>query len=513
MMLKNISLSNNLKMKKMKKLITLLGLLGFIITGCEEELTIFPEDSLSTPTFFTTEADFTQAINGAYAPLRSINNRTKAFLGEMHSDNTYFARNTAFGATEQQEDLADFAVPTTGGITTNRHVQDLYVNSYSIIARANQILATIDDAEFEGAEKDNIKGQALFLRAYSYFDLGQFFGGVPLHLVPVETREEAALPLSGQDVIFSQVIADVQAAIGLLPTKSNQQPGRVTSGAAQTLLGNVFMVQQKWSEAETQFRAVVSSGQYELMANYEDAFSGNSDNKNNIESVFEIQYKEGAEGFSGSFMYSFMPRPMTDVEVGVVMGTSNPQPINGEGNNIPTPDIIAAYEDGDLRKDASIQYVTASESFWEDGVYPVIKKYVEPHSENGNHGMNWPIYRYSEVLLFLAEALEEQGKAEALTHLNTVRARAGLGDLLSGDLGEAIFNERRVELAFENKRWLDLVRTGRAVSVITAYGNRIKANPIDYYYPAGITPRSNSFSNISLLYGLPASESSLNPNF
>jgi hypothetical protein len=208
-----------------------------------------------------------------------------------------------------------------------------------------------------------------------------------------------------------------------------------------------------------------------------------------------------------------MPRPMTDVEVGVVMGTSNPQPINGEGNNIPTPDIIAAYEDGDLRKDASIQYVTASESFWEDGVYPVIKKYVEPHSENGNHGMNWPIYRYSEVLLFLAEALEEQGKAEALTHLNTVRARAGLGDLLSGDLGEAIFNERRVELAFENKRWLDLVRTGRAVSVITAYGNRIKANPIDYYYPAGITPRSNSFSNISLLYGLPASESSLNPNF
>ena len=204
---------------------------------------------------------------------------------------------------------------------------------------------------------------------------------------------------------------------------------------------------------------------------------------------------------------------MNAEEVGAVTGTSNPQPLNWEGNNIPTPDIIAAYEEGDLREEASIQYVTASESFWRDGVYPIIKKYVEPHALNGNHGMNVPVYRYSEVLLILAEALEEQGKSgEALPYLNQVRTRAGLGDP-TGDLGEAIFNERRVELAFENKRWFDLVRTGRAVDVITAYGNRIKANPNDYYYPEGAEPRGNAFSNISLRYGLPASESSLNPNF
>jgi hypothetical protein len=204
---------------------------------------------------------------------------------------------------------------------------------------------------------------------------------------------------------------------------------------------------------------------------------------------------------------------MTAEEVGAVTGTANPQPLNGEGNNIPTPDIIAAYEDGDLREEASIQYVTASESFWRDGVYPIIKKYVEPHSLDNNHGMNFPVYRYAEVLLFLAEALEEQGKSgEAATYLNQVRARAGLG-AATGDLGEAIFNERRVELAFENKRWLDLVRTGRAIEVITAYGNRIKANPNDYYYPIGAEPRGNAFTNISLTFGLPASESSLNPNF
>jgi hypothetical protein len=74
-------------------------------------------------------------------------------------------------------------------------------------------------------------------------------------------------------------------------------------------------------------------------------------------------------------------------------------------------------------------------------------------------------------------------------------------------------NERRVELAFENKRWLDLVRTGTAVSVITAYGQRVKANPAAYYYPAGFAPVPAAFSDIQLIFPLPASEALLNPYF
>ena len=513
-MSKNSSLSTNLKNEKMKNIFYFIAiLLGFLVSGCDEELTIFPEDSLSVPTFFKTEEDFTQAINGTYVPLRGINNQSKPFLAEMHSDNTYFARNTAFGATDNQEDIADHSIPSDGGITANGHVNNVYVGYYEVIARANQILATIDEAEFDEAAKANVKGQALFLRAYSYFDLAQLFGSVPMHLEPVVDREGAALPLASEEELYAQIIEDTQAAISLLPLKSQQQPGRVTSGAAQTLLGNVYIVRERWADAETVLKAVVASNEYDLMPNYEDAFSGNSDNKNNMESVFEIQYREGAEGLNGSFLYNFLPRPITAEEVGAITGTSNPQPVNGEGNNIPTPDIIEAYEDGDLREDASILYVTASESFWEDGVYPIIKKYVEPHSLHGNHGMTWPIYRYSEVLLFLAESLEEQGKeGEALPYLTEVRTRAGLGAPI-GDLGEAIFNERRVELAFENKRWFDLVRTGRAIDVITAHGNKIKANPVDYYYPAGVEPRGNVFTNITERYALPASESSLNPNF
>jgi hypothetical protein len=118
------------------------------------------------------------------------------------------------------------------------------------------------------------------------------------------------------------------------------------------------------------------------------------------------------------------------------------------------------------------------------------------------------------VLLFLAEALTEQGKAaEAVPYLNQVRTRAGLAAYSGGDLRDAIYRERRVELAFENKRWFDLVRTGRAVEVITAYGNRVKSNPQDYYYPAGAVPPNNAFTNLELYYSLPADEAALSPHF
>ncbi|PRY02928.1 putative outer membrane starch-binding protein [Pontibacter ummariensis] len=499
----------------MKKGIILTFIIGAVLTGCKDDfLEIVPETSLSSATFFTKEADFQQAVNGAYAPLRSIVNDRAWLLGELHSDNAYYNRNPLFGATEQEEDLADFAVPAANGVTSNVHVLNQYRLDYQIIARTNQILASIDNVEFKAESKNNIKGQALFLRAYAYFELARYFGSVPLHLTPVANRQEAALPLSQEEEVYAQIIQDASEAIPLLPPKSQQEAGRVTSGAARTLLANVYIVQKRWSEAEALLKEVVSSNEYDLMPDYADAFSNNASNKNNIESVFEVQFMEGAAGLNGNFLYRFLPRPMSVEEVVAITGTSNPQPLDIQGYNIPTPDLIAAYEEGDEREEATIAYTTISGSARQNKVFPYIKKYAKTHSLHNNHGINWPVYRYSEVLLFLAEALAQQGKSgEAETYLNIVRNRAGLDDYSGGNLLEGIYHERRVELAFENKRWFDLVRTGRAVDVITAYGERIKANPQDYYYPEGAAPRPHVFNNISLYYALPADEAALSPHF
>lgn len=497
----------------MKKLIILIGIVGMISTGCDNFLEIYPETSLSSETFFKTEADFEQAVNAAYAPLRNIINDRAWLLAELRADNTYYGRNPDFGATEQHEDIADFSLPEANGITSNTHVLNQYRLDYQIISRTNQVLTTIDEVEFDAEAKNNLKGQAHFLRAYAYFELVRYFGKAPLHLAPVTSRAEATLPLASEEELYVQIISDAGQAVQLLPPKSEQEKGRATSGAAKTLLANVHMVRENWAEAERLLREVVESNEYELVFDYNNAFSTSTGNKNNEESVFEVQFMEGPAGMNGTFMYLFMPRPMTASELATLSGTSNAQPLGEEGMHVPTPDIIGTYEEGDKRKDASIGYIKLENAPWEEGVYPYIKKFVRPHSLHNNHGMNWPVYRYAEVLLFLAEALNEQGKdGEAAQYLNTVRERAGLGPA-EGDLREAIFHERRVELAFENKRWFDLVRTGRAIDVMTAFGERVKADPYAYYYPEGKEPRPNAFSDIRLYYPLPADESALTPHF
>ena len=496
-------------------------LLGIGLTGCQKDfLTIVPQTALSSATFFKTESDFQQAVNGAYVPLRDSFNSRAWVLEEMHSDNTYYARNTLYGAVDPTENVADFAVPTANGVTANDNVLQQYRLDYVIISRANQILSVIDGTGItfsSDASKNNLKGQALCLRAFAYFDLVRLFGKVPLHLTPVAGREDAALPLSTTDEIYAQIEKDATAASTLLPNKATQEQGRVTSGTAKTILANLYITQKKWASAEPLMRDVITKDGYVLMPDYNDAFSYTSSNKNNQESVFEVQYMEGTAGYNGSFIYSFIPSPITIDELHPITGTSNTQPTSQESNNIPTPDLIAAYEAGDKRKDISIGYVILSQSLRENKTYPYIKKYARTHSLHGNTGQNWPVYRYAEVLLFMAESLNEQGKSgEAATYLNQVRARAGLAATKASsqaDMREAIFKERRVELAFENKRWFDLTRTGRVKEIIGAYGARVKANPSAYYFPKGAIPPPNAFTVLDDYYGLPAVESALTPYF
>ncbi|MRS64383.1 RagB/SusD family nutrient uptake outer membrane protein [Larkinella terrae] len=493
------------------------GLMAFVLSSCKDFLVVVPETALSSATFFSKEADFQQAVNAAYAPLRQMFNERAWVLEEMHSDNTYYGRNTLYGAVDATENVADFAVPTANGVTANDNVLVQYRLNYQIIARANQILTTIDPINFAADSKNNLKGQAQFLRAFAYFDLIRLFGKVPLHLTPVTSREDAASPLATADQVYAQIEKDATEASKSLLNKAKQEAGRATSGAAKTLLANLYITQKKWAQAETVLKDVVANDGYMLMPDYNNAFSFTATNKNNQESVFEIQYMEGSAGYNGNQMYRFMPSPITAAELQPFTGTSNAQPTSQESNNIPTPDLIAAYEAGDKRKDISIGYVTLSQSLRDNKVYPYIKKYVRPHSLHNNTGQNWPVYRYAEVLLFLAEALNEQGKtADAATYLNQVRARAGLAATTAtsqATMREAIFKERRVELAFENKRWFDLTRTGRVKEIIGAYGAKVKANPLDYYFPKGAVPPPNAFTVLDDYYGLPAVEAALTPNF
>ncbi|MDR1201144.1 MAG: RagB/SusD family nutrient uptake outer membrane protein [Tannerellaceae bacterium] len=474
------------------------------LTGCADNFLELPsKTALSTVIYFQTQSDFEQAINGAYTPLRGLYNGNEGAwaMGEMRSDNTTYKYNPNDRGTISGEYIKDFIEESSNSIPLNKYVAD-----YGIISRVNHLLEPIDEVAFDETAKNNIRGQAYFLRALAYFDLVQYFGSVPLHLKPVKTLDETALPLSDVEEVYAQIISDARQAAALLPGKTGQEPGRATSGAAKMLLGNLYIVQKKWAEAEAILKEITG---YSLLPDYSDIYDTN--NKNHSESIFEVQYKEGTEGFAGWFFYTFLPQPVTAEEVSAITGI--PEVARTiEGYNIPTPDIMAAYEPGDLRKDASVGMLAAS-----GDSCPYIRKYCHPHAQSYNTNDNWPVYRYAETLLFLAEAANEQNKpSEALNYLNQVRNRAGLGNSLTegqAAIREAILQERRVELAFENKRWLDLVRSNKAEEVMKAYGERVRANPAAYYFPQGFTVAPSAYTRIPYLFALPASEASLSPHF
>lgn len=487
------------------RIILLASLVTVGLTSCEDFLEIAPQNAVTPENFFESESDFRQAVDGVYAPLQQLyNNDASWAMGEMRSDNTHYFYNVDFRL-PYPEEIADFLNGSENDVTQNKY----YIN-YDIINRANQVLNVIDEAALEPAIKNNLKGQALFLRALSYFDLVKFFGGVPLHLTPSNNMETAFLSRSSAEEVYAQIISDGTAASELLPSKSEQEAGRATSGAALTLLGDVYLNLKAWDEAEAVLRQVNG---YDLLDDYAAIF--NPTNKNHIESIFEVQYLEGTSlGLHASFPYYFVP--LTSDHSQLTKGPHGSQSVPGSGWNIPTENLLNAYEDKekDQRFAASIGFHTGpspiSDTSYVD--LPYILKYQHSHTIFGQTDQNLPVYRYAEVLLMLAEALNEQGHAsEALGFLNQVRQRAGLEDANASnqaDLRQAILHERRIELAFENKRWIDLVRTGNAIEVMSAYGSKLKADPAYYY----LSPSSYNLNEDKLLFPIPFLELQVNPD-
>lgn len=479
-----------------------------ILSSCKNDfLDKAPETVVPAAEFYKTESDFQQAIIGLYNPLRALYGTGLAdvgawAMGEMRSDNTTFSFNAANRGYADREYVDLFTDDANSGTTSNK-----YNSNYIIIGRANQVLKTIDAATFDEKQKNNFKGQALFLRAFCYFDLVQYFGDVPLALEPATSFEQTALPRTPREDVYKQIIADATLAASLLPTPSAQTKGYVANGAAYALLGNVHLVLKQWENAESALTKITG---YSLLSDYASVFDPN--NKNNAESLFEVQYlDEPTAAAASNFGYNFLP---ILADPGVISGFPSGNSNSYAGWNTPTPDLISSYEAADKRKAASIGFYSG------EGYVnrPYAKKFVHGAKIAPNTNDNWPVYRYAEVLLMLAEAQNEQAKPSALTSLNAVHAhpRTGLSPVTTtaqAELRELILKERQIELAFENKRWLDLVRTGRAVAVMTAQGNKIKANPQAYYYPAGISPVAASYnvSETKLLFPIPQREIRLNP--
>lgn len=484
----------------MKKLLYIISL--FIICSCSHDfLEIYPDTTLSEGNFYQSEEQFIILANGCYIPLRDYEKNTHWVISELISDNTSFQYNNRTG--EAVRGVIDQFIITSD----NRAYADFWSFSYNGINRCNKLLTEIERPEVKWSDlayKNRSSGEALFLRALYYFNLVRQFGGVPLVLTTISAPQALKIGRSTEDEVYTSIINDLNSAIAQFEGATKvEENGRANLYSSYALLGKVYLTRKDYVNAESVLKKVIESNKYSLLPNYADLFdSGKKDFK---ETIFSVQYSENNRELSNRFIFIFAPWTSA--------GSITQRPaINmiSAGWNMPTTDLLNAFEVGDLRKDVSIKIWNGPD--W-DGVVrniPYTGKFKRPiAAPDDRTGDNFPILRYSDVLLMFAEALNEQGRTgEAINYVQQVRSRAGLKAPLVGydktKLEDLIAKERQVEFCFENQRWYDLKRTGKAVEVMTSHGLR-EISEKDFLFNSAYQINANK-----LLAPLPAEQILIN---
>lgn len=366
---------------------------------------------------------------------------------------------------------------------------------YTGVSRANFLIANIDRVpNMDPAIKSQCINEAKFLRAVCYFNIINIWGDAPFYTNNLTPVEAANITRTAKATIYEQIEKDLTDAAGL-PDKGNIALGRATKGSAKAFLSRVYLYQGKFPQAAALALEVINSGTYSLNQNYLDNFDNTK--KNGIESVFEVQFSSNVVNSDNSVKHSLSGR-ITLFTAPSGTGFS----LEGGFGNIIVPEPSAAniYELNDNRRAVNIMeggktyfsQATAANTVFDGSTSSTglaVGKYILGNqmdiTQTGTNSsdMNRAIIRYAEVLLIAAEALNETGSTvQATPYLNLVRERAGLIPLSSNlnkeTFRDAVMQERRVELFAEGQRFFDLMRTGRAPSVLSSKGYKEPKNMV-----------------------------------
>ncbi|MEO5905797.1 MAG: RagB/SusD family nutrient uptake outer membrane protein, partial [Saprospiraceae bacterium] len=393
------------------------GLVALMIfgAGCGDEfLERKPKGQLTYDTFFETPDHAVWATNAIYQHFRSWEMSAFPWIGltDIISDDADkgSSPNDALYVLELDEFTFD---------ATNTAFSQAWAGHYHVIFRANLAIDNIPGIEMDPVLRDRLIGEAKFLRAYAYFRLVQWFGGVPLITHVLNEDEYYTQGRAAKEDIYNQIENDLVEAINVLPEKSEYPDadlGRATKGAARGMLAKLYMVRHDFAKAAEQTELIINSSEYSLLTRYADNFLPIGENAN--ESVFEISAVAIQASVAGPGASPF----------NMIQGVRG-KPNLGWGFNRPNDGLIAAYEAGDPRRHATIIYVGEvlpdGSTIVEDNEEIVNERYnqkawvpAHPGLQDNGPG-NIRIIRYSDILLLAAEAQNEIGNpGKALTYLN-----------------------------------------------------------------------------------------------
>ncbi|MEM1324999.1 MAG: RagB/SusD family nutrient uptake outer membrane protein [Bacteroidota bacterium] len=401
---------------------------GLLLTNCTDELDLAPLSAVGDNAYYSNTEEVESGVIAIYDGLQQVPLREFA-LTEMRSDNT--RTKSSEGDWAQFE---NFQVQPTNVV-----VASYWPANYNVIFRANRVLENLEVVD--GSLRGQFEGEAKFARALGHFNLVRAYGDIPLVDRVIAPTESDFFDRDDTDKVLSTIDADLTSAASLLPADITF--GRATKGAAEALLAKVKLTTGDYSGARTLLESIINSGEYALLDNYSDVFY----NEGNSEIIFAIPYVDDDANESQDFSFEF-------TEGGVVSGL-----------NFATNDFIDSIDPADTRITTFFNPTAVRQE--------EVGKFITQSSDARLCGNDWIVLRYADVLLMYAEAIMagngETSNADALAAVNDIRTRVGLEPITGILTEDMLLQERRHELAFENHRLYDLIRFGKAESVLSAF--------------------------------------------
>jgi tetratricopeptide (TPR) repeat protein len=422
-------------MKILKNIKYTLPVLAVVaLASCKKFLDVQPKDSVSDSQTIVDRASAETAVRGIYRALSADNYYGVNFVsvGYLSGDNIQWT-----GSQSIVQQFIDHKVTAD-----NATVSGIWLAIYTTINRANYVIAKlpgVTDATLTTAERNQLLGEAYFIRALCYFDLARTWGGVQIVTTPtVSATDKNGIARSTGEQTYAQVLSDLNAAEPLLPLPTAQNPVRANKETVYALKARYYLYQKDWTNAENYATLVLGDTQnYSLLKPYSAWFANNV--VGTKESVFELSY---------SATYTNGHR-----------GQWQPPANSGTRQWAPNSTFISLVNDPTTGGNRSALVAKTSAGLWYGNLY-----YRSPATDPAY------IIRIAEEYLIRSEARAQLSKLDdARTDLNAVRDRAGLTATTAvsqADILLAIENERRIEFALEGHRWFDLVRTGRAAAVL-----------------------------------------------
>lgn len=451
-------------------------------SACSGFLDTKPFNSLEQSEFYQTEKQINLATIGLYGTLQDFFKSNYPTLTELPSDNMYSAN----GSTATDGQFDGFAIQPLNSILSSA-----WSSLYHSILQCNLLLEKAPAVEYSSpVDSIRFQAEARYVRAMDYFSLVRMFGNVPKVTKPQTVEESRKVVRDSAESIYEEVIIkDLLFAAENLPASySGNDYGRATKYAALSLLGKVYLTLHRYQDCADALLPVIESKQYSLLPNFADIFD--PANAGNAEMIFEVQFEGGNLGEGSRWSFNSHPRDLAGY-----FG------ISSTDQGIPTKSIINAMDKQSARYDGSLGTAT-----YKGKTANYVKKHYMDFTVQNSSDDNWPYLRYADILLMYAEAMNETLESpseEIIEYVNQIRRRAYALPIAGTDKSHdlqaiqvlsrdsfrtAVWEERRLELAFEGHRWFDLVRTGQMVDVMrdhidSEFNGKYTVHPYNVLFP------------------------------